>query len=163
MKVNPIYAGLLCFVFVLSCNPQNKSKKESITIGNKKEQTKTSKTKTEIPVMLGNKGIGPIQSVTFDTQINQNLADQGAKIFAAKCVACHKAKQNFIGPPLAGIYKTRSPEWVMNMIMNPTEMLEKDPVAIALLAKYNNTIMINQNIPETEARAMAEWFRTLEE
>ena len=72
-----------------------------------------------------------------------------------------KPNKIFIGPPMIGIYKKRSPEWVMNMIMNPDEMLKKDPVAKALLKKYNNTMMLNQNISEEEARAIAEWFRTL--
>ena len=41
-----------------------------------------------------------------------------------------------IGPAIKGIYERRSPEWVMNIMLNPTEMLKKDPVAIALLKEY---------------------------
>ncbi|GAA4278336.1 hypothetical protein GCM10022259_30610 [Aquimarina mytili] len=148
----------------MGCSNQKKTDKETITIGNKKKEKKVESTNTSsVPIMLENKGIGPITSVTFDKSINQNLADKGEQLFKSKCVACHKASQKFIGPPMVGIYKKRSPEWVMNMIMNPDEMLKKDPVAIALLKEYNNTIMLNQNISEDEARAMAEWFRTLNE
>ncbi len=153
---------MLCLLLSVGCAGEKKSEKESITIGKKKEKKITKKKDVKVPVMLENKGIGPITSVTFGSEIDQNLAAKGEQLFKSKCVACHKANQKFIGPPMAGIYKIRSPEWVMNMIMNPTEMLEKDPVAKALLKEYNNTLMINQNIPETEARAMAEWFRTLE-
>ncbi len=163
MKINSIYLGIICLLLSISCADEKKSDKESITIGKKKEKTITSKKDTEVPVMLDNKGVGPITSVSFTDEIDQKLAEQGAQLFKSKCVACHKAQQKFIGPPMAGIYKIRSPEWVMNMIMNPTEMVEKDPVAKALFKEYNNTIMINQNIPETEARAMVEWFRTLEQ
>ncbi|GAA4272478.1 c-type cytochrome [Aquimarina gracilis] len=163
MKTNAIYLGVMSLLLCFSCADEKKSKKESITIGTKKEKTTEVKKKSSAPVILDNKGVGPITSITFDNEIDQKLANQGEQLFKSKCLACHKAKQKFIGPAMAGIYKIRSPEWVMNMIMNPTEMLEKDPVAKALLKEYNNTIMINQNIPETEARAMAEWFRTLEE
>lgn len=163
MKKSAIYLGIVCLLVGFGCADQKKSDKEPITIGKEKEKTSTSKTTTDTPVMLDNKGIGPITSVIFKDEIDQKLADQGAQLFKSKCVACHKAKQKFIGPPMAGIFKIRSPEWVMNMIMNPTEMIEKDPVAKALFKEYNNTIMINQNIPESEARAMLEWFRTLEQ
>ena len=49
----------------------------------------------------------------------------------------------------------------MNMLLNPTEMLEKDPIAKALLEEYNNMIMTNQNLSEQEAREIAEYLRTL--
>jgi len=45
--------------------------------------------------------------------------------------------------------------------LNPTEMLKEDPIAKALLKEYNNILMINQNLSEEEARAIAEYLRTL--
>ncbi len=161
-KVTLICATFLCSIMI-SCGEEKKSEKETITIGtNKKEKTVQSKKTSSVPVMLDNKGIGPIKLVTFETSIDKELADKGEQLFKSKCAACHKATQKFIGPPMIGVFEKRSPEWVMNMIMNPDEMLKKDPVAKALLKEYNNTIMLNQNIPEEEARAMVEWFRTLE-
>jgi hypothetical protein len=62
---------------------------------------------------------------------------------------------------MKGIYDRRSPAWVMNMILNPTEMLAKDETAIALLKEYNNVMMLNQNLSQEETRALAEYFRTL--
>ena len=69
--------------------------------------------------------------------------------------------RKLIGPAMKGIYDRRSPAWVMNMIMNPTEMLAKDETAIALLKEYNNVMMLNQNLSQEETRALAEYFRTL--
>lgn len=69
--------------------------------------------------------------------------------------------RKLIGPGMKGIYDRRSPAWVMNMILNPTEMLQKDETAIALLKEYNNVMMLNQNLSEKEARALSEYFRTL--
>ncbi|MCK8523466.1 cytochrome c [Aquimarina sp. D1M17] len=163
MKSLYLTLGVVCLMIATACSSKEKKEKETITIGTKTEDKKvTTEKKTTTPVMLDNKGIGPITEVTFDENINTVLASKGEQLFKSKCLACHKATQKFIGPPMVGIYKKRSPEWVMNMIMNPDEMLKKDPVAMALLKEYNNTIMLNQNIPEEEARAMAEWFRTLE-
>ncbi len=163
MKLTSICIGISILLFYGSCAEEKKTDKETITIGSKKKEKTTQQKKTSsTPITLENKGVGPIKSLTFSKNIDQEMATRGEQLFKSKCVACHKATQKFIGPPMVGIYEKRSPEWVMNMIMNPDEMIKKDPVALALFKEYNNTIMINQNIPENEARAMAEWFRTLE-
>ncbi|MEK9559843.1 MAG: cytochrome c, partial [Flavobacteriaceae bacterium] len=41
------------------------------------------------------------------------------------------------------------------------EQLQKDPKAKALLIEYNNALMIKQNLSEDEAKAVAEYLRTL--
>ena len=83
------------------------------------------------------------------------------EVYDLKCSACHKTHEKFIGPPPVGIFDRRSPEWIMNMILNPEEMIAKDPIAVKLLAEYNFAPMANQNITEDEARAILEYFRTL--
>ena len=40
-------------------------------------------------------------------------------------------------------------------------MLKKDLIAMALLKEYNNIMMLNQNLSEDEALAIAEFMRTL--
>ena len=62
---------------------------------------------------------------------------------------------------MSGIYERRSVEWVLNIMLNPDQMLKEDPTAIALLKEYNNIIMLNQNLSEKEAISLAEYFRTL--
>ena len=49
----------------------------------------------------------------------------------------------------------------MNMILNPQEMTEKDPVAKKLLAEFM-TQMVNQNVAESEARVLLEYFRSVD-
>jgi hypothetical protein len=71
------------------------------------------------------------------------------------------ANQRMIGPALSGVYDRRSPEWVLNLLLNTDEMLKKDPISIALLKEHNNAIMNNQNLSEQEAKAVAEYLRTL--
>lgn len=109
---------------------------------------------------LANKGIGPVTSITLG-EVDQALADAGKAIFDANCTACHKPDKKFIGPAPKDILTRRSPEWVMNMILNPEEMVQKDPIAKQLLVEANGAPMANQNLTEQQARQVLEYFRTL--
>ena len=108
---------------------------------------------------LSNKGIGPVKSLSLG-DIDAGLASTGEVEFKAKCTACHKISKRHIGPALKGVTERRSPEWIMNMILNPEEMVQKDPIAKQLLVEYNGAPMANQNLTEEEARAILEYFRT---
>ena len=110
---------------------------------------------------MNNVGIGPIKALQFDDTIDQAMVETGALAFKQKCTACHKANAKLIGPAMKGIYERRHPAWVMNMLLNPTQMVKEDPIGKALLAEYNNILMINQNLSQEEARAIAEYLRTL--
>lgn len=103
------------------------------------------------------KGIGPVSTVTLGA-IEETLASSGKAVFESKCTACHKIETKVVGPALAGVTKRRKPEWIMNMILNPTEMTQKDPVARELLATYIAP-MANQNLTQEDARAVLEFFR----
>lgn len=107
------------------------------------------------------KGVGPVTSVTLGETIDQEMVTEGKAIYDRLCTACHKPDAKFIGPAPKGILDRRSPEWIMNMILNPEEMVQKDPLAKALLIQYNGSPMSNQNLTEEEARAVLEYFRTL--
>ena len=107
---------------------------------------------------LNNKGIGPIKNITLSA-IDDQLVAKGKVIYKTNCSACHKFKKRYIGPALKGITKRRSPEWIMNMILNPDEMLKKDPVGKALIKEYNAP-MANQQLKESDVRAILEYFRT---
>ena len=113
------------------------------------------------PDPMANKGVGPITSVTLDAAVDQTLADKGKAVYDAKCTACHKPTEKFIGPAPKGILDRRSPEWVMNMILNPDKMVKEDPIAKKLLMEFNGSPMANQNLTEDEARQVLEYFRTL--
>ncbi len=111
---------------------------------------------------MQNFGIGPIKSVEL-AEIDHTLAEEGKTLFNSMCSACHKPTKKYIGPAPINILERRSPEWVMNMIMNPTEMVKKDPIAKQLLADANGAIMANQNVSEEDARKILEYFRTIQE
>lgn len=110
---------------------------------------------------MDNIGIGPIKSLTLPAEIDEAMSATGKKIYKEKCTACHKISKKFIGPSPKGIMDRRNPAWVMNMILNPEEMILKDPIAKKLLLEANGSPMANQNLKEDEARAIVEYFRTL--
>jgi cytochrome c551/c552 len=148
-------------ILLTACGSGEKKKKGFEYNRTKTEENKAISKKEATPIDLSNKGIGPIKSLDFNETINEELAATGAAIFKQKCTACHKTNARLIGPAMSGIYKRRAPEWVMNILLNPTEMLKKDPIANALLKEYNNIQMLNQNLKKEEARAILEYFRTL--
>ncbi len=147
--------------FVLACGEKKEENKQGFEMNRTKKTTTAVAESEGVPVDLDNKGIGPITKVTFDDEINAEMASRGEAKFKTICVACHMVDQRMIGPAMAGVYERRSPEWVMNMILNPDGMLREDPIAKALLKEYNNAIMLNQNLSEEDARALAEYLRTL--
>ncbi len=139
-----------------SCGGSSDNNNESADDGTAEVQSMVE----EAPDPMENKGIGPVSAVTLG-DLDQEMADVGEEKFKALCSACHKTDKKFIGPSPQGVLDRRSPEWVMNMIMNPEEMIQKDPIARQLLIDFNGAPMANQNVSEEDARAILEYFRTL--
>ena len=115
---------------------------------------------TEPADPMKNKGIGPVTSLEL-VPLDQAMAAAGKELYDLKCTACHNIKTKLIGPPQEGVLKRRTPEWVMNLILNPDEMLKSDPIAKELLKEYNNVPMTNQGLTQEEARKILEYFRTM--
>lgn len=160
MKIFKSYS-LIIVLLLTGCGNSTKPEEKSIYKRIKVENKQETKSTKATPIDLENNGIGPINNYSFDKEINAELANQGKQIFDAKCTACHNANRRLIGPSMKGIYDRRSPAWVMNIMLNPDQMLKEDPVAVALLKEYNNILMINQNLTIEEAKKLAEYFRTL--
>lgn len=149
---------------IVGCGGKEKkeeSSEDGFQMNRPKEEVKTETASQGVPVDLSNKGVGPVENLKFPDDIDQEMASRGEETYKAICTACHMADQRMIGPALKGVYERRSPEWVMNMILNPDGMLKEDPIAQALLKEYNNAIMLNQNLSEEQARDIAEYLRTL--
>lgn len=103
-------------------------------------------------------GVGPISNVALTDAIDAALAAKGEDVFTMKCSACHKLDARYVGPPLGDVLSTRSPAYVMNMMLNPAEMLQKHPEAKAMLAQFA-VPMPDQNLTEDDARAVLEYLR----
>lgn len=157
-----IFAIIGICALAASCGEKKEEKKEGgFEMNRAKKEVKVETESETVPVDLNNKGIGPITSVEFAKEIDTELVAVGEAKYSAICTACHMPNQRMIGPALAGVYDRRSPEWVMNMILNPDGMIKEDPIAKALYEEYNKAVMLNQNLSEEEARAVAEYLRTL--
>ncbi|CAM1354707.1 c-type cytochrome [Tenacibaculum insulae] len=167
MKLQNVFLVMLVALFI-SCGGKEKKETTNNSPKTKKAVVKKEPAKKVVKkaeeggtIDLSNKGIGPIKSVTLGETVDQAMADKGAVVFKNKCSSCHRTNRKFIGPNPTGILKRRSPEWVMNMIMNPEEMVKNDPIAKELLMKFNGSPMANQNLTEDETRQVLEFFRTL--
>ncbi|MGY5848111.1 c-type cytochrome [Salegentibacter sp. HM20] len=148
---------------IISCGNSEKKEKESIRLGDyteaPKKTEKASETASSEVADLSNKGIGPVKNLSLPEDIDVTMAQNGAELFKNMCSACHKMDKKFIGPAISGVSERRSPEWIMNMILNPEQMIKEDPIAKKLLIESNMAVMANQNLKEEEARAILEYFR----
>jgi cytochrome c len=106
---------------------------------------------------MQNKGIGPIKQFVPE-MISEPLVERGRGLFKARCTSCHKMDQRYVGPALKGVTFRRSPEWIMNMMLNPLEMTQKDPIAKKLLS-IHSTQMNSQDLSHEDARAIFEYLR----
>lgn len=104
-------------------------------------------------------GIGPVTEALTLGPIDQDEAAEGKKLFEAKCSACHKLGERYVGPPLGGITEKVTPEFAMNMILNPQEMYTRHPAVKKLLGEYM-TQMPNLGLTQEQAREVVEYLRT---
>lgn len=105
-------------------------------------------------------GVGPVKNVETGPIDNKMVAD-GKKIYQAKCVVCHELDTKKIGPPLRNITKERMPEYIMNLLVNAVQMQKQDPFVKDLLKKYNNVLMPDPAITQTQARTVLEYLRSV--
>lgn len=161
---------LLLALILMGCGgkKEEEKKEDGFSVQRKKAateqpvETTTTEVKASERVDMGTKGVGPVKSVTLAPEIDQALAATGKGIYEQMCMACHRVGKKFIGPAPNGVLERRTPEWVMNMILNPQEMVQQDPLAKDLLQEFNGSPMSNQGLTEEQARAILEYFRTLQ-
>jgi cytochrome c551/c552 len=106
------------------------------------------------------RGIGPVKTVELGP-INKKMTDDGKSIFNTKCIICHDLDQKKVGPPLRNITKDRTPEYIMNMMVNYVQMLKEDPILKDLFRKYNNVPMTDPALNQTQARSLLEYLRSV--
>lgn len=103
-------------------------------------------------------GIGPVTEVTIGA-IDEAMAASGEAIFRSKCAACHKMEGRYVGPGLADVTTRRTPRFIMNMMLNPDQMIREHPAGKEMFATYM-TPMPSQNLTEEDARQLLEYLRT---
>jgi protein SCO1/2 len=101
------------------------------------------------------------QKKTGDGGVISNF-DRGKYLFARDCVACHTMGQgDKVGPDLLGVTAVRDHDWLAKMIQHPEQLLnENDPIATAMLKKYNNVRMPNVSVNNDELGLLLRYFET---
>ena len=88
---------------------------------------------------------------------NKSFAAEGEALFKANCANCHKPLEDYIGPMLQGARKREpSPDWAIKWVNNVNSMLETDPYAKGLLAKYGSR-MTQFNLKKEEIVAILDY------
>lgn len=91
----------------------------------------------------------------------------GESLFRTRCASCHTigegevsaSNKQLIGPDLLGVTLKRDKKWLVRWLAEPDKMLEeKDPLAMALLAQYNNVPMPNLRLNDFEIQALLEYI-----
>lgn len=150
-------------VFAVSCGDSNKSQNstgETTGEATKNEEEKSIEEQVAA-IKQYNTGIGPVKKVEIGA-FDAKMAAEGKKIYEMKCQSCHRIEgDRLVGPSFKGISERRTPEWVMNMVMNTEAMLNEDPDAKSML-EICLVRMPNQNVSEPEARNIVEYLRDIE-
>jgi protein SCO1/2 len=103
------------------------------------------------------------QSYEQATRSDAPSTDRGTYLFKSRCSACHTVGGgDSIGPDLRGVTAVRNHEWLSRFIQTPDKVLAaKDPIATALLKKYNGVTMPNLRLGKVDAEALVEYLRKM--
>jgi copper(I)-binding protein/cytochrome oxidase Cu insertion factor (SCO1/SenC/PrrC family) len=88
---------------------------------------------------------------------------RGEQIFRTRCQTCHTVTGNepagALGPDLLGVTRRRDPQWLLDWLRAPDQMLEQqDPIAMALYEQYNQLAMPNMRLHKEEALALLDYL-----
>ncbi len=103
-------------------------------------------------------GIGPVTEKIVLGDIDNAKVKLGEEMFKAKCAPCHKLDKRFVGPALRYVTERRTPEYILNMILNPDQMVKEHPEAKKMLAEYLSP-MTNMNLTVDQAKDLLEYLR----
>lgn len=87
----------------------------------------------------------------------------GETLFRTRCAVCHTVdgtqEHNALGPDLLGVTERREAQWLLDWLRAPDQMLaNKDPIAMALFAEYNELAMPNMRLNEKDARDLLSYL-----
>jgi cytochrome c len=124
-------------------------------------EKKPAKAADELTPFQIENGIGPVREKLTLAALDNAKAAEGGKIFEQKCFSCHRMDAKLVGPPLGEVLQRRTPEFVVNMIMNPDIMIQKHPVVKKMLAEHLQK-MTYQNVSMEDAYKLLEYLRSVQ-
>lgn len=153
ISILTVIVGFAFLLFAQSCGGSGESNQQS---EGAEQQSSTESGLTDFEM---EHGIGPItERMEISAEINEEMSARGQEIFGMKCEMCHVMDSRLVGPALGNVMDYRSPEYVMNMILNPGDMARKHPEGQKLVQEYMS-VMPYQNVSEEDARALLEYLR----
>jgi hypothetical protein len=88
---------------------------------------------------------------------NHSFAQDGQALYNQNCKSCHKPLEDFTGPMLKGARQREpNPEWAYQWVDHVNSMLQTDPYAKGLMAKFGSQ-MTQQNLTKPEIKAILDW------
>lgn len=141
----------------------------SIIVGNETTGRWIKRSSFESPELLANLLTQSLQNYVPTGERRQSYAvagevidtSRGAILFRTRCRSCHTIGEgDRLGPDLAGVTQSRPHAWLERWIREPDRMIaERDPTALALMARYRNLPMPNLGMGAVEAEALIEYMR----
>lgn len=128
---------------------------------NEKKTTQKAKTESGLSDFELKNGLGPVKEEIKLGELNMKMATAGKAVFEQNCSACHKVDQRYVGPQLDDMLSRRTPTYLMNMMLNPEEMIKKHPEGKKMFAQFL-TPMPYQNVTVDQARSIVEYIRTVQ-
>jgi protein SCO1 len=107
-------------------------------------------------------------AVRSDTELARThriSGDQpGQALFLKACSSCHTVGQgDLVGPDLRGMTERRELSWLIRYLKNPDVLrAKKDPVALALDAKYKGVSMPNLGLSDSDSEDLIAYVRAQE-
>jgi cytochrome oxidase Cu insertion factor (SCO1/SenC/PrrC family) len=149
----------------------------SLIIGNQKTGRWMRVSPSENPYFLANELGNWLHNWKMPPNVQRDYADApkvrnisaGETLYRTRCSACHQIgaeaaagspdQRHPIGPDLLNIAKKRDQHWLTRWLMEPDKVLaEKDPIALDLLARYNNLPMPNMRLANKDAQALLDYI-----
>ena len=92
--------------------------------------------------------------------VDPALAKKGKALFASRgCATCHAFGKKLAGPDLVGVMQRRDHDWLRRWLLNTTEMLASDSIAMAMLVEYKNTKMPNMKLQPADVDALFHYMQ----
>ncbi len=151
---------------LIGANPETlKQHATSLIIGNEKTAQWIKRSPYDHPKILAN-----LLSESLSNYVTAGGADRqsyaaagritglsrGQNLFRTRCQACHTIGEgDKLGPDLKGVAAARDRAWLTRWLKEPDKMIaEKDPSALALMARYRNLPMPNLSLNDIDAAAV---------
>lgn len=140
----------------------------SLIIGNERTGNWMKRSPNDSPKVLANllgyrlhpDKVQPQAKMSYAQAPRINSYSRGEHLFRTRCISCHSiGNGDGIGPDLLDIPTIRDREWLVRWLKAPNKMLaEKDPIALALFAKYKEITMPNLGLNDADAHAVIDYI-----